>query len=162
MKQTIYQNWKYQTIDIPTNPSFITTDTIKQNMKTIHQISVQNYLQSRSPNPILQLVPPTINKNEENLCRKTRRTLAQLRCNESPFLMTYLNKINPQTYTSPLCPLCKNHNHDTIHLFNCTHINTNLRPDDLWNDPVAVAELLQLWGTPWGRPEEDLGRGAVL
>ena len=29
--------------------------------------------------------------------------------------------------------------------FSCSYIKTNLKPLDLWDEPVAVAELLQQW-----------------
>ena len=87
---------------------------------------------------------------EESLPCKTRRTLAQLRDGKSPFLLSYKNKIDPFTYPSPLCPLCKIQTHDTSHLFNCPHILTHLNPMDLWLDPVGVAALLAAWGTAAG------------
>ena len=81
----------------------------------------------------------------KTLPRKTRRTLAQLRDGKSPFLLSYKNKIDPFTYPSPLCPLCKLQTHDTTHLFNCPLIPTNLKPMDLWLNPVGVAALLAAW-----------------
>ena len=41
--------------------------------------------------------------------RLTRRTLAQLRTNKSPFLKSYLHKVDAKTHPSPLCPLCNIH-----------------------------------------------------
>jgi len=145
MKQTIFHNWKYPMINIPSDPILTTNDTISQNMKTIHTTIVQNYLTHRLPNKVLKQTPPVINKSEETLPRQTRRTLAQLRTNRSPFLMTYLNKINPTKYPNPKCPLCLTEDHDTQHLFSCTSIKTILKPVDLWSNPVDVADLLQLW-----------------
>ena len=65
--------------------------------------------------------------------------------NKSPILLSYLNKIDPFTYPSPLCPLCKKQNHDTTHLFNCPLLPTNLVPMDLWLAPERVAALLAAW-----------------
>ena len=64
--------------------------------------------------------PPHISSSE---CL-TRRTLAQLRTNKSPFLKVYVHKFDAKTHPSPLCPLCNTHIHDTHHLFNCTPIRT--------------------------------------
>ena len=75
-------------------------------------------------------------KSEESLSRKIRRTLAQIRTNKSPLLLTYKHKIDPHTHPNPLCTFCKIHDHDTIHLFNCTHIPPHLTPTDLWKNPV--------------------------
>src|SRR2546426_11345225 len=63
--------------------------------------------------------------------------------NKSPFLLSYKHKINPTLYPSPLCPLCKNYEHNTSHLFNFTHIPTKLTPLDLCNAPCQVTELLE-------------------
>ena len=68
------------------------------------------------------------------LHKHTRRTLAQLRTNKSPFLKSYLHKFNAKTHASPLCPLCNIHTHDT-HLFNCTHIRTTLSPPGFVDRP---------------------------
>jgi len=145
MKQTIFNNWEYHTTNINTDPQTITKESNNQNLKTIHHLSVQTYLNNRKPNQILGQLPPTISKTEQTLPRKTRRTLAQLRTNDCPLLLSYLNKINPDQYPSPLCPLCKIQNHDTAHLFSCTSLSTTLTPLDLWNDPISVAGLLKLW-----------------
>ena len=88
---------------------------------------------------------PPISKSEESLFRKIRRTLAQIRTNKSPLLLTYKHKIDPHTHPNPLYPLCKTHDHDTSHLFNCTHIPTHLTPTDLWKNPVEAAALLEVW-----------------
>ena len=89
--------------------------------------------------------PPHTSSSEEILPRLTRRTLAQLRTNKSPFLKSYLHKVDAKTHPSPLCPLCNIHTHDTHHLFNCTHIRTTLSPPDLWTDPAGVTALLARW-----------------
>src|SRR5438445_11535625 len=76
-------------------------------------------------NKILGQQAPEIHYSEEFLPRKTWCTLSHLRTNKSPFLLSYKHKINPTLYPSPLCPLCKNDEHNTSHLFNCTHMYTN-------------------------------------
>ena len=75
----------------------------------------------------------------------TRRTLAQLRTNKSPFLLSYLHKIDASTHPSPLCPLCRTHEHTTQHLFSCPQIPTTLSALDLWRDHSGVAALLDDW-----------------
>ena len=86
-------------------------------MHHIHTSIVSRHLATRGNNKILGTPPPHTSSSEEILPRLTRRTLAQLRTNKSPFL-----KVNAKTHPSPLCPLCNIHTHDTHHLFNCTHI----------------------------------------
>ena len=115
-------------------------------MHHIHTSIVSRHLATRGNNKILHTPPPHTSSSEEILPRLTRRTLAQLRTNKSPFLKSYLHKVDTKTHPSPLCPLCNNiHTHDTHHLFNCTHIRTTLSPLDLWTDPAGVTALLARW-----------------
>ena len=122
-----------------------TTTDIKTNMRHIHTSIVSRHLATRGKNKILRTPPPHTSSSEEILPRLTRRTLAQLRTNKSPFLKSYLHKVDAKTHPSPLCPLCNIHTHDTHHLFNCTHIRTTLSPLDLWTDPAGVTALLARW-----------------
>ena len=144
MKPTIFDKWSGKTINIndTTSP---TPDTISSTLKTIHTRAVKECLGSYRPNSVLSQPAPDISKSEETLSRKTRRTLAQLRAGKSPVLMAYLNAIDPKSYPSPACPLCNFQKHTTQHLFSCPKINTTLTIQDLWNNPVAVAALLQQW-----------------
>ena len=93
---------------------------------------------ARDNNKILRTHPPQVSSTEENLPRHTRRTLAQLRTNKSPFLLSYLHKIDASTHPSPLCPLCSTHEHTTQHLFSCPQIPTTLSALDLWRDPSGI------------------------
>jgi len=149
MKQTIFENTSFTT-NLDANPTNTTETTVQRNIKEIHHSIVENHIQSLKPNKIINQPAPPINKDEQTLLRKTRRTLAQLRTNKSPFLKSYLHKIDPQNHPSPLCPLCNTQNHDTKHLFTCSSLPTHLTTTDLWNDPVAVAGLLALWNDAKG------------
>ena len=100
---------------------------------------------ARDNNKILRTHSPQVSSTEENLPRRTRRTLAQQRTNKSPFLLSYLHKIDASTHPSPLCPLCRTHDHTTQHLFSCQKIYTTLLALDLWRDPFGVAALLDDW-----------------
>ena len=127
--------------------SYVNTaiDNMTDNMRHIHTSIVSRHLATRGNNKILRTPPPHTSSSEEILPRLTRRTLAQLRTNKSPFLKSYLHKVDAKTHPSPLCPLCNIHTHDTHHLFNCTHIRTTLSPLDLWTDPAGVTALLARW-----------------
>ena len=104
------------------------------------------HLATRVNNKILCTPPPHIISSEEILLRLTRRTLAQLSTNKSPFLKSYLHKVDAKSHPSPLCPLCNTHTHDThtthTHIINCSHMRTTLSPLDLWTDPAGVTALL--------------------
>ena len=82
-------------------------------MRHIHTSIVSMHLATKGNNKILRTPPPHISSSEERLPRLTRRTLAQLRTNKSPFLKSYLHKVDAQTHSSPLWPLCNIHTHDT-------------------------------------------------
>ena len=99
---------------------FSTTTTTQQTFPESLQQTCATYIH-----------PPHISSSGEILPCITRRTLAQLRTNKSPFLKSYVHKVDAKTHPSPLCPLCNIHTHDTHHLFNCTHIRTTLSPLDL-------------------------------
>ena len=101
-------------------------------MRDIHTSIVSQHLATGDNNKILCTHPPQVSSTEENLPRHTRRTLAQLGTNKSPFLLSYLHKIgaSSSTHISPPCPLC------------CTHEHTTLSALDLWRDPSGVAALL--------------------
>ena len=113
-------------------------------MRDIHTSIVSQHLAARD-NKILRTHPPQVRSTEENLPRHTRRTLAQLRTNKSPFLLLYLHKIDASTHPLPLSPLCRTHEHTTQHLFSCPQIRTTLSALDLWRDPSGVATLLDDW-----------------
>ena len=111
-------------------------------MRHIHTSIVSRYLATRGNNRILRTPPPHNSSSEETL---PRFTLAQLRTSKSPFLKSYVHKVDAKTHPSPLCHLCEIHTHDTHHLFNCTHIHTSLSPLDLRRDPAGVTALLARW-----------------
>ena len=142
MKKTLFQS-NYQILNPPS--SAIIETEINNNILLNHTTIVTNYLDSCPPNKILNEQPPQIHPSEETLTRKYRTTLAQLRTNKSPMLISYKNKIDQTTYPSPLCPLCNTITHDTTHLFNCYKIPTNLNTHDLWTSPCQVTELLDTW-----------------
>ena len=81
-------------------------------MRHIHTSIVSRHLATRGNNKILCTPPPHTSSSEEILPRLTRRTLAQLRTNKSPFLKSYLHKVDAKAHQSPLCPLCNIHTHD--------------------------------------------------
>jgi hypothetical protein len=158
-KPTIFHNNAY-TINIPTDNTNITHDTIKQNMRIIHTRAVQTHLNNRQHNKLINCTAPPIHSSEQGLCRAVRRTLAQLRTDKSPILHAYLHKISPDTHPSPLCPLCTQQEHTTTHLFNCTHVPSCLSPLDLWTNPVGVVGLLSRWGAKVPGWPEELGPGS--
>lgn len=144
-KQTIFDNNNNYTFNLDTPPNQTTSDTITGNLKLIHTHIVTEYINTLTPNKILNRIAPDISEAEKNLPHSTRRTLAQLRTNKSPLLQSYLHKIAPETHPTPQCPLCSNQTHDTPHLFNCPAVQTSLVPADLWANPEGAGELVARW-----------------
>ena len=114
-KQTTFNNINYTT-NIDTHPD--TQQQISANSTQIHTSIVQTHFLQRNHNKLTHLHPPR-SPLPNSLPRKIRRTLAKLRTNKSPILISYhyLHKVDETHHTSPLCPLCKTHPH--IH---CTHL----------------------------------------
>ena len=107
--------------------------------------SLRETLSPIQDNKLIQQFAPKISPSELSLPRETRRTLAQLRTNKSPILISYLHKVDETHYHSPLC---KTHPHTTEHLFNCTHVYTSNNILDLWMSAGRVVALLARWKGP--------------
>ena len=100
--------------NIPTDLHTITTT----DMCHMHTSIVSMHLATRGNNKILR-TPPHISSSKEALPHLTYCTLAQLRTNKSPFLKSYLHKVDVKSHPSPLCPLCNIHTH-TTHIISLT------------------------------------------
>ena len=114
-KQTIFDNNNNYTVNINMKSDLIYEDLIQSNLKLIHSHIVSNHLSQRPPNKVLQDQTPSVSPAELLLSRETRRTLAQLRTNKSPLLVSYRFSIGDPRHPSPLCPLCLMHDHTSSH-----------------------------------------------
>ena len=83
----------------------------KTNMPHIHTSIVSRHLATRGNNKILRTPPPHIISSKKMLPRHTRRTHIRFRTSKSPFLKSYLHKVDTKWHPSPLCPLCNTHIH---------------------------------------------------
>lgn len=70
---------------------------------------------------------------------------------KSIFLFSHKNKIDPFTYTSPFCPLCKLPNHDTTRVFKCADMDEVFKgelrieaPDWVTSDQVMQMRCIEL------------------
>ena len=124
----------------------ICEDLIQSDLKLIHSHIVSNHLSQRPPNKVLQDQAPSVSPAELLLSRETCRTLAQLRTNKSPLLVSYLFSIGDPRHPSPLCPLCLMHDHTSSHLFECKSLPTSLSSLDLWTNTDKVEPFLATWG----------------
>ena len=124
-----------------------------------HQTAVSEHINSIPNNKIIKFPAPDIHKSKETLNRFLSSFLAQVRADKSPFLLAYKHKMDPLSQPSPICPLCSQHPHSTIHLFQCIKIQTTLTLLDLWNKPCEAAELLDTWGRALDYPFPDTRDG---
>ena len=157
-KQTIFDNNNNYTVNINMKSDLICEDLIQSNLKLIHSHIVSNYLSQRPPNKVLQDQTPSVSPAELLLSRETRRTLAQLRTNKSPLVVSYLFSIGDPRHPSPLFPLCLMHDHTSSHLFECKSLPTSLSSLDLWTNPDKVEPFLATWGRDCWLPH-DSGAG---
>ena len=79
-----------------------------------------------------------------SLPRETRRTLAQLRTNKTPILISYLHKVDETHHPSPLCPLCKTHPHTTT-TFSTAH--TYIPQAIYWTSGCLPREWRPCWSS---------------
>ena len=87
----MFNNGRYTT-NIPTNPLTVTTTDIKTSMRQIHTSIVSMHRATIGNHKILCTPSPDNSSSEGILLRLTRRTLAKLRSNISPFLKIHLQQ----------------------------------------------------------------------
>ena len=124
MKATIFNNNENTNIII--SKLGITPEECKENLKHIHTTITSQYLSTRKTTKFSNTPPYDIHSSEQILPRHMRTKLAQLRANKLPLLQSYLHTVNPET--TPQCPLCLSHTHDTNHLCNCSQVPTLQTP----------------------------------
>jgi len=90
------------------------------------------------PNRVLAASPPDISPLKNLLPRSVCTTLAQLHFGHCWLLNSYKARIT--SGISDVCPECG----VAEHLFNCQSNPTQLTLRDLWDDPAAVADFLNL------------------
>ena len=71
----------------------------------------------RNHNKLIHQHAPKISPSELSLPRETRRTLAQLRTNKSPILISYLHKVDETHHPSPLCKTHPQTTFSTAHIY---------------------------------------------
>ena len=86
--------------------------------------------------------PRTTWMKTSQLPRSVRTTLAQLRSGHCWLLNSYKARIT--SGISDVCPECGVAPHCVEHLFNCQSHPTQITVQDLWDNPVVVADFLNL------------------
>ena len=109
--------------------------------REVHAWAVAKSIAARADSSVLGSPAPDVDDAEQELPRKTRRTLAQLRSGDCLALNSYQPRMGWSD--TPLCPCCRDEEHTTQHIFECPAHQTPLVPDDLWTHPVQAAEFLR-------------------
>ena len=109
--------------------------------RQIHTRAVAKSIAARANNRVLGSPAPDVDDTEQELPRKTRRTLAQLRSGECLALSNYQHKMGWSD--SPMCPCCRSEEHTTQHIFDCSAHQTPLEPENLWTHPIEAADFLR-------------------
>ena len=130
-------------ISIYLNNGSINTQEYKAALKDIHTQHVRQYIRSREPSKVLDAPTPAVSLLERNLDRRARTTLSQLRAGYSPYLNSYMHRLQP-TIHHDSCPKCGQSPHSTAHLFECPADPTDLTAWSLWDNPPAAALFLGL------------------
>ena len=119
-------------------------------MKSIHTVDVRSAINNYSTNPITANRPPPTDRSEQELPRRTRVILAQLRSGWCHITNHYMSRINPEI--QDICPNCGIPPYDVHQLFNCPRKPTTLEITSLWTNPREAAIFLH-WDTE-GNDEE--------
>ena len=140
MKDTLM---KYNSEVVPLSAEGITdVDTYHDCLHTLHSQAVVEAKTNFVPNRVLGALPPDISPLESLLPRSVRTTLAQLCFGHCRLLNSYKACITSDV--SDVCPECGVAPHSVEHLFNCQSHPTQLTVQDLWDNPAAVADFLNL------------------
>ena len=120
--------------------------TYRDCLRTLHSQAVVEATTNFVPNRVLGASPPDISPLECLLPRSVRTTLAQLRSSHCRLLNSYKARIT--SGISDVCPECGVAPHSVEHLFNWQSHPSQLTVQDLWDNPAAVADFLNLanWG----------------
>ena len=78
----------------------------------IHSAAVVRSIEAKAPNRVLGTPAPAIDPEEEQLRRKTRRTLSQLRSGFCPSLEDYRHRVGLSE--SGICPCCRREEHTVL------------------------------------------------
>ena len=139
IKHTLQQRFSAQVASLKEMDGTIADAATAQ--KTIHRTAVEASIRARGTNRVLGTLQPPISPEEENLSRKTRRTLSQMRSGFCPSLEDFRHRVGLST--SNICPCCRREEHTVQHVFECSNHPTNITPLDLWTRPVLAAEFLR-------------------
>ena len=115
---------------------------LKLGMKSIHTVDVRSAINSYSTNPITANRHPPIDGSEQELPRRTRATLEQLRSRWCHIPKHYMSRINHEI--QDICPNCGTSPHYVHHLFNCPRKPTTLEITSLWTNPIEAEIFLYL------------------
>ena len=140
MKHTLLSRFRRDVESFLDTSNTLPPENYTRTINSLHTSTVQQAIQSRAPNRILQTAPPPISDEEITLPRPHRTKLSQLRSGFCSSLNDYLERIGRAP--SPLCPSCGVATHNVPHIFSCPLHPTTLRVGNLWDRPRTTAAFL--------------------
>jgi len=111
-------------------------------LRSIHSQAVVDAQSNFVPNRVLGTTPPELSSFECYLSRSIHTTLAQLRSGHCRLLNSYKARITAGV--TDVCSDCGVAPHSVEHLLQCPACPTQLTTQDLWDDPEAAADFLNL------------------
>ena len=97
---------------------------------------------SQERNVVLDHPPTPINNSENDLTRKERVILAQIRWGYCRLLEGSFKSIIKKDASLSVCSDCGKISHDVKHLFVCPAHPTTLTPSDIWSRPTDSVRKL--------------------
>ena len=115
---------------------------LKLGMKSINTVDVRSAINNYITNPLTANSPTPIDESEQELPRRTKATLAQLRSGWCHITNHYNSRINPEI--QDISPNCASSPHDVHSLFNCPRKPTTFKITSLWTNPREAAIFLDI------------------
>ena len=106
-KMAILRGWLL--IELPRCGEIFIEDGAIADAKEIHTTSVRRSIEARGANRVIGIPAPAISKEEEQLPRKTKRTLVQLRSGFCSPLNDYKHRVRQSN--TQICPCCRQEEH---------------------------------------------------
>ena len=106
----------------------------------LHTKVVERAISRSSPNRVLGVIPPAVDKSQGRLPRVAQVVLSQLRSGHCARLRDYQARIGRSP--SDLCLGCNLEAQTVKHIFDCPARPTTLTTDNLWTSPLEVVDFL--------------------
>jgi hypothetical protein len=140
LKETLFSRYGHELTPYLNDDGIIAEVSYNRTREAIHTKAVERAIRAQGPNRLLGHRPPIVADSERSLPRAFQTTLNQLRSDFCSALKSYQFFINRAI--DDICPECQGASQTVSHIFSCPSFPTNLRPIDIWRNPVSVANFI--------------------